>query len=113
MFWLLIYSYKNRFVSQTRRLVSHRRRRFVSLNYDLDISYITNQIMSMSVPCDSFEATYRNPLSEVANFFDRRHTHKYMVYNTCPEKKYDRTRFTTGHVVELFMGRRVLVVHVV
>jgi hypothetical protein len=48
-----------------RKLVSGTRRRFTEDNVNLDLSYITPQIIAMSYPSQGVESWYRNPIERV------------------------------------------------
>ncbi len=48
-----------------RKIVSGKRKRFVTKNYDLDITYITPRVMGMSFPASGFETMYRNKINDV------------------------------------------------
>lgn len=48
-----------------RKIVSGKRRRFESADYNLDITYITNRIIAMSFPASGFEQLYRNNINDV------------------------------------------------
>lgn len=50
----------------------------------------------MSVPATGRMSFYRNPLPEVARFFETRHPGRYMVFNCCPEHPYPTGKFATG-----------------
>lgn len=52
-----------------RKLVSGNRRRFTEDNINLDLTYITPQIIAMSYPSSGLEAMYRNPIDRVSYFF--------------------------------------------
>ena len=49
-----------------RKLVSGNRRRFTEDNVNLDLSYITPQIIAMSYPSQGVESWYRNPIERVS-----------------------------------------------
>jgi phosphatidylinositol-3,4,5-trisphosphate 3-phosphatase/dual-specificity protein phosphatase PTEN len=78
-----------------RKLVSRKKRRLRDGGYDLDLAYITDQIIAMGYPSQGREALYRNPYSETRAFLDERHGNKYIVYNLCsePERQYESTLF--------------------
>ena len=48
-----------------RKLVSGNRRRFTEEDVNLDLSYITPQIIAMSYPSSGIEGLYRNPIEKV------------------------------------------------
>eukprot|EP01117_Protostelium_nocturnum_P020684 TRINITY_DN942_c0_g2_i1.p1 TRINITY_DN942_c0_g2~~TRINITY_DN942_c0_g2_i1.p1 ORF type:complete len:451 (+),score=164.16 TRINITY_DN942_c0_g2_i1:125-1354(+) len=78
-----------------RRKVSLKKKRFTQDGFDLDLSYITDQIICMGFPSIGMESIYRNPRSEVKRFFERKHSGKYKVYNLCGEsgRHYDASEF--------------------
>eukprot|EP00468_Gymnochlora_sp_CCMP2014_P000682 CAMPEP_0167742728 /NCGR_PEP_ID=MMETSP0110_2-20121227/1601_1 /TAXON_ID=629695 /ORGANISM="Gymnochlora sp., Strain CCMP2014" /LENGTH=2041 /DNA_ID=CAMNT_0007626979 /DNA_START=27 /DNA_END=6152 /DNA_ORIENTATION=+ len=85
-------------LKQLRQKVSQNRNRFVDENdgVDLDLTYITNNIIAMGFPATGLEATYRNPRARVVNFLDSRHGKEhYRVVNLCAEKshQYDPSVF--------------------
>ena len=69
-------------------LVSQDKNRFCFDGFDLDLTYITSRIIAMGLPSTSYEALYRNNMTDVLNFFNSRHPEHYKVYNLCEEKKY-------------------------
>jgi len=87
----------------TKEKVSRTIRGFVSLNkirfqeegFDLDLTYITDQILAMGYPTEGVEAVYRNPLSEAVRFFEHYHQDVYKIYNLCaePNRQYDDSAF--------------------
>lgn len=74
-----------------RTLVSKKKKRFTdeALGLDLDLSYITSNIIAMGFPSEGGESMLRNPLAEVQRFFASRHANKEMVFNLCSERIYD------------------------
>ena len=48
-----------------RKLVSGNRRRFTEDNVNLDLTYITPNIIAMSYPSSGIESMYRNPIDRV------------------------------------------------
>ena len=69
----------------TRRLVSQNRRRFRDPEFDLDLTYVTDQLIAMSLPARGQSAAIRNPIGEVARFFKKRHTGHYHILNLTAE----------------------------
>lgn len=78
-----------------RKLVSKQKKRYTHNGYDLDLSYVTENIIAMGFPAMSYEKYYRNPYNEVYSFLEERHKDHYKVYNLCKEKKrqYDYSIF--------------------
>ena len=74
-----------------RKLVSKEKKRFNSDGFDLDLTYITPRIIAMGFPSQGIESKYRNPMSEVEEFFKKRHPGKHKIYNLCIERAYDLT----------------------
>ena len=75
-------------VSWIRRKVSKKKRRYLADGYDLDLTYICDNIIAMGYPSVGVESLYRNRLVDVRKFFDGRHQSHYKVYNLCSEKQY-------------------------
>ena len=84
---------KDRAIAKMRGLVSQNKVRFQQDGFDLDLTYITPQIIAMGFPSTGKEAYYRNPAEEVERFFAQRHPGRFRVYNLCSERQYDQTRF--------------------
>ncbi|CAD8097469.1 unnamed protein product [Paramecium sonneborni] len=76
-----------------KELVSKSKKRFKVDGFNLDLTYITDNIIAMGFPAESFEAIYRNPMPEVQKFLNSRHTNNYMVFNLCSERKYKHESF--------------------
>lgn len=62
-------------------LVSKRKKRFEWDGYDLDLAYITDNIIAMGFPSEKLESIYRNSMTEVQRFLQERHANHYRVYN--------------------------------
>jgi phosphatidylinositol-3,4,5-trisphosphate 3-phosphatase/dual-specificity protein phosphatase PTEN len=70
-------------------LVSKKKRRFKADGFNLDLSYINDQVIAMGYPADGIEAVYRNGYEDVYGFFEQRHHNSYKFYNLCSERNYD------------------------
>ena len=69
-----------------RKLVSKKKLRFVRDGFDLDLSYITPQIIAMGIPSVGAEALYRNPATQVRALLEYYHKDRAKVYNLCAER---------------------------
>ena len=69
-----------------KRLVSKKKRRIQTENYDLDMAYITERVIGMGFPATGSETLYRNSLDDLKSFLDKYHG-EYKIYNLCIEKK--------------------------
>jgi protein-tyrosine phosphatase len=69
-----------------RKLVSGDKFRFHEDGYDLDLTYITENVIAMGIPGDNFEKLWRNDSSDVSKFLNERHPSNYMIYNLSGEK---------------------------
>lgn len=87
--------------SQTcQHLVSVNKSRYIDTdqNFDLDLTYIDTDLIAMGVPAYStwrepLIQFYRNPIGEVARFFNENHPAHYRIYNACPELPYPEKPF--------------------
>ena len=61
--------------------------------FDLDLCYITGNLIAMSVPSKGMESWYRNPMQKVADFLDLHHPSRYMIFDTCFERSYPEDVF--------------------
>ena len=81
--------------------------------YDLDLTYVTTNIIAMSFPSKGewmrlnkqllkkpipgSKAVYRNKIDHVAKFFEDKYSDPshidYMIYNLCSEMEYDHRKF--------------------
>ena len=76
-----------------RKLVSQNKQRYQSDGFDLDLTYLTDEIICMGLPSTGREAMYRNPIDEVVRFLNTNHANVYKVFNLCNERSYDISKF--------------------
>ncbi|KAL0578887.1 Telomerase protein component 1 [Marasmius crinis-equi] len=80
-----------------RRLVSGNKARFKDhkLDVELDLVYLTDQVIIMGYPASGVEGLYRNPREDVKKFLEHRHGKNYWIFNFCPikENSYDAKYF--------------------
>jgi len=86
------------FFDHVRTAVSKKKRRFTLDDYKLDLTYVTNNLIAMGFPSEGLESLYRNRMKDVQDFFNTRHSEKYMIWNLCSERRYDIEKFN-GRVV--------------
>jgi len=83
----------DRYLRRLRHRVSGDRLRYQQSGFDLDLVYITDTVISMSMPSVGREAFYRNPQREVARFLNERHFNKYLVLNATYGQPYKSAPF--------------------
>jgi len=94
---LRLYFEHRNLVKGVRQRISENKRRFQVDGYDLDLTYVTTNIIAMSFPSKGSKAVYRNKIDHVAKFFEEKYSDSshidYMIYNLCSEMEYDHRKF--------------------
>ncbi|TFK49457.1 hypothetical protein OE88DRAFT_1633023 [Heliocybe sulcata] len=69
-----------------RRIVSGNKARFKdeTLDVELDLAYITDQVIVMGYPATGIEGLYRNRREDAKKFLEHRHGKNYWIFNFCP-----------------------------
>ncbi|KAI0711173.1 phosphatases II [Cerioporus squamosus] len=72
-----------------RRLVSGKKARHKDseLDVELDLAYITDQVIVMGYPASGIEGLYRNRREDAKKFLEHYHGKNYWVFNFCPVKE--------------------------
>jgi len=73
--------------------VSQKKNRFQYEGFDLDLTYIIDNVIAMGFPASDFQSLFRNNVKDVIRFFEKRHPNSYKVYNLCSEKSYPENTF--------------------
>jgi len=50
-------------------MVSQNRMRYLTEEFNLDLAYISKRVIAMGYPASGIRSIYRNPLSQVLEFF--------------------------------------------
>jgi phosphatidylinositol-3,4,5-trisphosphate 3-phosphatase/dual-specificity protein phosphatase PTEN len=64
--------------------------------FDLDLTYITTNIIAMGMPAESIKGLFRNRFQDVQNFLLQRHGTSFKVFNLCQEYSYSASKFPNG-----------------
>ncbi|KIM42319.1 hypothetical protein M413DRAFT_27108 [Hebeloma cylindrosporum] len=72
-----------------RRVVSGSKARFKDdiLGLELDLVYVTDQVIIMGYPASGIEGLYRNRREDAVKFLNHRHGKNFWVFNFCPIKE--------------------------
>jgi len=100
-FKALANNFADKVKQSARGAVSQDKKRFQKDGFDLDLSYITPQLIAMAMPGDRVNAAWRNDISEVALFLNRYHKDHYRVFNLMEKVSYNRQRLGHNTVVRL------------
>lgn len=82
-------------VNSMQHAVRQSRRDLLDQQFDLDLSYVTKNIIAMSMPAPkgSLDSWFRNSATEVCRFLDERHLGNYIVLNLAKEITYPADLF--------------------
>jgi len=72
-------------------MVSADKKRFVTKDMDLDLSYITDRVIAMGAPAEGIVTAWRNSLDEVITFLHTYHNDHYKIFNLSDSSFYDTT----------------------
>jgi hypothetical protein len=79
------------------KMAQSRKIRYQKFGFNLDLSYITNQVIAMALPATGMESKFRNPLEEVQRFMRTMHQDhtgpKYLIFNLASERAYSAKLF--------------------
>ncbi|KAL6068005.1 Tensin-3 [Balamuthia mandrillaris] len=78
--------------NKIRATVSQDRIRFADKQHNLDLTYITSNIIAMAYPASGIEATYRNDVDDVAQMLNTYHGKHFMIWNLSG-RRYDYSKF--------------------
>ena len=70
---------RNLLTASVKSMVSGDKRRLQNGNFDLDLTYVTSNVIAMSMPADKVKGLYRNSFDDVISFLEHRHLNHYKV----------------------------------
>jgi len=79
-------------LNSIRKICSGDRVRYIDGEFDLDLTYITSQVVAMAFPAAGLSSAWRNHIDDVANMLNKYHKNHYMIWNLS-DKQYDYSKF--------------------
>ena len=81
--------------------------RYTQNGFNLDLSYITDNLIAMSFPAEGLDSKLYNDISELSRFFRTVHTNReglgFLIFNVVSERTYSHEYFN-GQVVHIPIG---------